>query len=203
MFGYTTGIDDSGYTLIESDAALDDELFQLASVLRPDFQAYRNHCLRVATFTRFFLPDFVEEEIPNAMELVSVALAFHDVALWSDKTLAYLEPSVAQMEKALVESNYSSKQMDIMKEIIMQHHKWTDFKSELGPAADALVNAVRKADWVDATAGVVRFGIPTGLIHSAYQKIPEAGFHKVLLEFPPKLSSDFLGMFDILKIFKM
>jgi hypothetical protein len=203
LLGRKTGKSHSGFAIIDSDPVLDDELFGLASTLRPDFKAYRNHCLRVATFTKYFLPEFVEEEIPNAMELVSMALAYHDLGLWSDNALAYLEPSLARMEAALLpEGNYSSKEMAIMKEIILQHHKVTDFHSDLGLAADALVNAVRKADWADATMGVVRFGMPEALLEAAYDNIPEAGFHNTLLGFLPKLSTDLVGMLDIVKIFK-
>ena len=190
------------YLIIDTDQFLDDELFGLSSALRPDFEAYRNHCLRVATFAKFFLPEFVESEIPNAMELVTTALAYHDIALWTDKALSYLEPSVAQMEKALAGGNYSPKEMAIMKEMILQHHKWSNFESDLGPAADALVNAFRKADWADATMGLVRFGMPDSLLQAAYDKIPEAGFHNLLAGLPSKLASDFTGMLEILKILK-
>ena len=191
------------YLIIDTDQFLDDELFGLSSALRPDFEAYRNHCLRVATFTKFFLPEYVESEIPNAMELVTTALAYHDIALWTDKALSYLEPSVAQMEKALTGSSYSTKELAIMKEMILQHHKWYDFESDLGKAADALVNAFRKADWADATMGVIRFGMPDSLLQAAYDKIPEAGFHKLLAGLPSKLAPDITGMLQILKIFKL
>lgn len=192
-----------GWDVIVDDPVLDDELFGLAKSIKSDFEAYRNHCLRVMTFTQFFLPASVEKEIPKAMELVATALAYHDVALWTDKALSYLDPSVAQMEKALAGSEeYSESDMAIMKDIILQHHKITDFESDRGAAADALVNAVRKADWADATMGVIRFGLPAVLLEAAYDKLPEAGFHKILGAFPGKLSSDFLGMFDILNILK-
>lgn len=203
VFGKRTGESHDGYTVLEHDVELDDEMFGLASSVGQDFSAYRNHCLRVLTFTKYFLPDSAVKEIPEAMELAAVALAYHDVALWTDKKLAYLEPSVTQMEKALEGVKYSDAQVGIMKDMILQHHKITPFKSDRGEAADALVNAVRKADWADATMGIVRFGLPASLLEAAYDKIPEAGFHRILAGLGPRLSPDSIkGQLEILSIFK-
>ncbi len=203
LFGQRTGESHDAYTIFVHDAELDDELFAVAAKLGSDFSAYRNHCLRVLTFTKFFLPKDVLQEIPEAMELASIALAYHDVALWTDKKLAYLEPSVAQLENALTGGKYSETQMAIMKDIILQHHKITPFGSNRGKAADALVNAVRMADWADATMGLVRFGLPASLLEAAYDKIPEAGFHGILLGLGPRLSpGNIMGQLDILSIFK-
>lgn len=203
LFGQRTGESHESYKILEHDAELDDELFSLASKIGADFSAYRNHCLRVLTFTKYFLPDEVLKEIPEALELASVALAYHDVALWTDKKLAYLDPSVDQMEKALEGGKYSKNQLAIMKDIILQHHKITSFESNRGKAADALVNAVRMADWADATMGIVRFGLPASLLEAAYDKIPEAGFHMILLGLGPRLSpGNLMGQLDILSIFK-
>lgn len=203
LFGQRTGKSHEGYTILEHDAVLDDELFGLVKYLGGDFAAYRNHCLRVLTFTKYFLTDSVLKEIPEAMELASLALAYHDVALWTDKKLAYLEPSVDQLEKAVGDEKYSDTQKAIMKDIILQHHKVTPFESNRGAAADALVNAVRMADWSDATMGIVRFGLPVELLEAAYDKIPEAGFHWILLGLGPRLSpGDIMGQLEIFKIFK-
>lgn len=203
LFGQRTGQSHQDFTILEHNADLDDELFSLATKLGADFAAYRNHCLRVLTFTQYFLPKDVLKEIPDAMELAAVALAYHDVALWTDKKLAYLDPSVAQMERALEGGKYTEQQMAIMKDIILQHHKITPFESNRGSAADAIVNAVRKADWADATMGLVRFGLPAALLEAAYDKIPEGGFHMILLGLGPRLSpGDLKGQLDILSIFK-
>lgn len=203
LFGQRTRESHKEFTISAHNPDLDDELFSLATKLGADFAAYRNHCLRVLAFTQYFLPKDVLQEIPEAMELAAVALAYHDVALWTDKKLAYLDPSVAQMEKALEGGKYSELQMTIMKDIILQHHKITPFESDRGPAADALVNAVRKADWTDATMGLVRFGLPASLLQAVYDKIPESGFHMMLLNFGSRISpGDLKGQLEVLSIFK-
>ena len=199
--GRRTGISHDGLDISTSFAPLDDELLTMKDAIGEDFDAYRNHCLRVLTFTKHFLPDSVEQEIPKAMELVGVALAHHDAALWTEKQLAYLEPSAKHLDAK--KDDYTDEEIALMKDIVMYHHKATDFHSSRSRAADALVNAVRKADWTDASMGVVRFGLPAVLLEAAYDSIPESGFHMVLNDFPPKLSPDSLfGQLDVLKIFK-
>lgn len=191
---------------------MDDEFFPLAKIIGTnDFTSYRNHCLRVLTFTNYFLPEFVEKEFPSAMSLAAVAIVYHDVALWTDKELNYLHPSAEYMKLKLVD-HYTEEEMNIMIEIIMQHHKITEYTSSASeittnkvtdPAAIALIEAVRKADWTDATMGVRRFGMPSTFLEQVYDEIPEAGFHEMLLKMGKRLSPDnFLGQFDSLKILR-
>eukprot|EP00934_Nitzschia_sp_Nitz4_P004163 Nitzschia sp. Nitz4//scaffold174_size87051//45116//45805//NITZ4_005110-RA/size87051-processed-gene-0.89-mRNA-1//-1//CDS//3329538875//4153//frame0 len=203
LFGQSTGVSPNDFEVIDHDSFLDDELFPLTKYLGKEFGAYRNHCLRVLTFTKYFLDDSVLQELPEAMELAAVALAYHDIALWSDQKLDYLEPSVAQLEVAMARSNYTKTQVDIMKDIITEHHKVTAFTSTHGPAADALINAVRMADWSDATMGVVRFDMPAGLLELAYKQIDEAGFHMILADIGPRLSpGNITGQLEVLNIFR-
>lgn len=49
------------------------------------------------------------------------------------------------------------------------------------------MNAVRKADWIDASQGVVTKGMPRAHIRKVSEQISNSGFHKTLLEFGPKL----------------
>jgi hypothetical protein len=203
LFGQRTGESHEGYTIYKHYAALDDELFSVAGSVSNEFKAYRNHCLRVLTFTNYFLPDFVKEKIPNAMDLAAIALAYHDVGLWTDKELDYLEPSKVRMGKALENSTFSPQELKIMEEIILEHHKASDF-SGLSEAENELVNAVRKADWTDNSMGVVRFGLPAALLEAAYDEVDEAGFHQILMDVLVRLSAGNLwkGTMEFLKIFK-
>jgi hypothetical protein len=202
LFGKRTGESHEGFTIYKHVPELDDELFRVAGKIGSDFSGYRNHCLRVLIFTKYFLPDWVSKELPNAMELAAVAVAYHDVGLWTDKALNYLGPSAAQLEKAL-HDKHSETEMAIMKDIILQHHKLTDFTSDHGKAADALVNAVRKADWTDVTMGIVRFGMPAVVVEAAYDNNADMGWHKILMGLGARLSPDNLvGQTEIFKIFK-
>ena len=180
-----------------------------------DYLAYRNHCLRVLTFAAYHCGDACGK---RDIDLMAMALAYHDVALWTDQKLDYLEPSVRQLEahaKKDVDddtaSSWTAEDMATAREIILQHHKLTDWRNSNNNNAAAaavvdakLVNAVRKGDWADATMGLVRFdGLPAALLETAYTQVPDAGFHRLLLQMGPRLSPDsLLGRLDILKILK-
>jgi hypothetical protein len=202
LFGKRTGESHDGFTVYTHFPELDDELFGLAGAIGRDFAPYRNHCLRVLTFTRFFLPDDVLTALPNAMQLAATAMAYHDVGLWTDHDLNYLEPSRKQLDTA-VARDFSDADLATMDQIVLQHHKYTDFAG-LGPERDALVNAVRKADWADATMGLVRFGLPPALLEAAYDQVKEAGFHAMLLGMDARLSpgNKLNGTMEVLKILK-
>ena len=207
LLGIKTGKPHAEYEIFKHNEHLDDELFHLArSIGSVDFPKYRNHCLRTLSFTKYFLSEKASAEMPRAMDLAAVALAYHDVGLWTDKALNYLDPSAAQMAKgALNDENFSSQDVEIMKAIILEHHKWTDFESDrFNSTANELINAVRKADWADASMGIFGSGIPAVLLEAAYEELPEAGFHSMLLGFVGRLSPDSFigGIMEVAKIFK-
>lgn len=202
LFGRRTGESHKGYTVYTHYQQLDDELFQFSSVVGKEFKGYRNHCLRVLTFTNYFLSDSTRQKIPKAMELAAVALAYHDIGLWTDKELDYLEPSKDLMDKTLGDL-YTPQEIELMNQIILQHHKLTDYTG-LSEAENDLVNAVRKGDWADASMGMVRFGLPAALLEAAYDQVPEAGFHDTLMNVLVRLSNGNLpkGTWQFLHIFK-
>jgi len=180
------------HTVYEYYPQLDDELFPLASSIGHDLGAYRNHCLRVLTFTKYFLPASIEDDIPDAMDLAATAVAFLRIGLWTDKNLNYVEASKDQLERALGNS-FTPDKLNIMREIVLQQHKLTDFTGLSSGAANALVNAVRKANWADTTMGLLRFDLPTSLLGTAYDTLEGAGFHRVILGIIMKLSPDIVS----------
>ena len=159
------------------------------------------------------------------LNIVALAIAYHDIALWTDGALDYLVPSAAVMEREIpakkggkkLESqvwaaasslpNFSLADLATAKEIILQHHKFTAWKPSAKAEADGvdpvLVNAVRRGDWADATVGIVKSGMPALNLETVYDAIPEAGFHNMLLGMGPRLSPTLLmGQLDVLKILK-
>ena len=111
-----------------------------AAELGDDKVSYLNHCLRTLSFAEEFLrrDGFSEEEVAARRKVMETALAFHDIALWSDGELNYLEPSAKQAE--LVATDLSEDEKSIVCDIIVYHHKFTAFH---GGKDDAAVNAVR------------------------------------------------------------
>jgi len=214
LFGRKVSNDSNSYKIYSHHPVLEQHLQQFRSdedavMSEHDYVAYRNHCLRVLTFAVYHCAEACGT---HEVDLMAMALAYHDVALWSDKKLNYLTPSVRRMELQANKQDTGADQPAIWNkqdiatatEIILQHHKVTDWRGEDNNASAAiLVNAVRKGDWADATMGLVRFGLPASLLERAYEQIPEAGFHRVLLDMGPRLSPDSLvGQLDVFKILK-
>ncbi len=110
--------------------------------LGADKTAYLNHCLRTLSFAEEFLRrdfGFSEADIAARRPVMETALAFHDIALWSDGALNYIEPSTVQAEK-LAAGDLTKDQLEVVRDIIVYHHKFTAFT---GGKDDAVVNAVR------------------------------------------------------------
>ena len=60
------------------------------NLISKDFPSYRNHVYRTITYAMHFLGNAEEHE-----KLVEAAFVYHDIGLWTDHELAYLEPSEA------------------------------------------------------------------------------------------------------------
>lgn len=131
-----------------------------------------------------FKGDDVEKivEKKQLLPVIGAALVYHDLGLWTDHVLSYLEPSWDRAEKKY-RGTFSEEQLVLLHDIIDAHHKITPFE---GPNA-VVVNAVRKADWIDASQGLISKSMPRHHIHAVLQHIPNAGFHDALLQFGPKL----------------
>jgi hypothetical protein len=210
VFGIPTGVPHEKWLVMTEDFRLDAELARVQKYIQPksDYVAYRNHCLRVLTFANYHLSSEVKEKLPQAFNLMATALAYHDVALWTNHSLNYLDPSIERMEHYVFQSGIwksNPNDVEIMKLIISQHHKFTPyFNASLSPEANQIINAVRKADWADATLGIVRFDLPASLLEAAYAKLPEAGFHSMLAGMAQRLSPQnwLYGNWQVLQIFK-
>ncbi|WP_066652041.1 MULTISPECIES: hypothetical protein [Sphingomonas] len=144
-----------------------------------DYAGYRNHILRVLSYAMHFLGDD-DRHLP----IVETALAFHDLGMWSHGDLAYLEPSIAE---ALATNDREGLGHDpvLLAAMIREHHKLRPYH---GPGAE-LVNAVRKADWIDASGGVVRKGVSKAQIARVTAAIPVEGFPRTLM----RLAADLAG----------
>ena len=140
-------------------------------VLGKDFQAYRNHVYRVYYLSLFFA------EAESDLSLAAAA-AFHDLGIWVDKTWDYLGPSRQAADNWMKKTGMEA-WTNIVHVIIEYHHKRTPYSGE----QEHLVEAFRKADWVDVMKGL-RYGKAVKeiyrdlVIHYPYQ-----GFHNRLVIF--------------------
>ena len=154
---------------VEANFPLVDKILQdWRQEIGEDYEGYRNHVYRVLIFCTAFR-SFNEEE----MEKLEIAGAFHDIGVWSDSTMAYLEPSVERANAYLNENGKSGWQEEIA-QIIYYHHKIRPYKEKKYP----LVEVFRKADLVDASGGLKKFGLPKGYIEQVRIEIPVKDFFK-------------------------
>jgi len=168
---------------------IDALLAPFRTTLGGDYDAYRGHLLRVLTYTIHFLDGDESDR-----EVIETALVYHDIGMWSDLELAYLEPSIAHV---LADNRKEGWGYDpqLLTNLIAAHHKIFPFT---GPN-DRLVNAFRKGDWVDATGGLIRHGLTRAQLAAVYAAIPEAGFASTLM----RLARDLHGGHQLLGVLKV
>jgi hypothetical protein len=162
---------------------LEQQLGQRRALLGEDYAGYRNHVYRVLSYALFFLEGDAEEKemAERYRHVIETALVYHDLGLWTDKQLSYLEPSALRAREA-VEDTYSQTEKELLHNIIYWHHKITPFEGENA----AIVNAVRKADWIDATMSLVNFGMPSTHVNKVTSSLAEDGFHVMLMSIGPR-----------------
>jgi hypothetical protein len=149
---------------------LDAILERHAAALGADFTPYRNHAYRVINFCAALSTSEAAQ-----LEKMQIAVAFHDLGIWTDHTFDYLAPS---RERARA---YLSGRVDWQPEIdamILEHHKVRAYRAQ----PDWLVEPFRRADWIDVTYGTRSFGLPRSLVRDLFTRYPDDGFHKRLVQ---------------------
>ncbi len=136
--------------------------------LGESYARYSNHACRIYNFA-VLLSDANQEE----QKQLAIASAFHDIGIWTANTLDYLEPSV-RLAKEYLQRNGLSEWNKSVEEIITQHHKLSAFKP------NRLAECFRKADLIDLSFGLFRFGIDGRKIAEANQQYPWFGFHRFI-----------------------
>ena len=137
-----------------------------------DYAGYRGHVYRMYNYCLALHPASNEEKTKLA-----IAACFHDIGLWSDHTVDYLAPSVAQAENYLAETGREtwSEEISLM---IEWHHKVRPIRTRQFP----LVEVFRKGDLVDFSLGFFKCGLPKSLVKEVKAAIPNASFHRFLLK---------------------
>jgi hypothetical protein len=143
-----------------------------ASELGHDLIAYRNHVYRVVNLC-LAIVGYSRVEL----EKIAVAAVFHDLGIWTNDTFDYIAPSVAIARKHLA-ARGMAEWIPGIEAMIVDHHKVT--RSRANP--QSLVESFRRADWVDVSRGVRRFGLPRTFIAAVAATWPSAGFHRRLVQ---------------------
>jgi hypothetical protein len=151
---------------------LDETLAPWRPRIGADYDAYRNHLYRMVNFC-FALA----EPDATGQHKIAVAACFHDLGLWTHDTLDYLRPSAALAREWLQAQGHAdwAEEIDAMIDL---HHRFRPWRVPGGE----LVEAFRKADLVDVSLGMIRFGLPRRFVADVRAAFPNAGFHKRLVQ---------------------
>jgi hypothetical protein len=130
------------------------------------YDAYKAHVYRILNFARALTPDG-----PDRDDKLAIATAFHDLAVFD--TLDYLVPSI-QAQDAWLQQTGREAWSDELALIVAEHHRLSRYGSSRPHAP--LVEAVRRADLIDVSQGLIRFGLP-----GSYVKEVRAAFDASVL----------------------
>jgi hypothetical protein len=112
---------------------------------------YRNHAYRVMNLC--LVLSSADDDARR--ERIAIAAAFHDIGIWTAATFDYIPPSVDLACAHLAAAGRSPWAPEI-ETTIREHHKLTRYR----PNPDWLVEPFRRADLIDASRGLVTFGLP-------------------------------------------
>ena len=162
---------------------IDETLDAFAVAIAGDATAYRGHVYRVFNVCRALVvspegaaspagalspagaPDAADRD-----DKIAYAAVFHDLGIWSDRTVDYLPPSSRRLRERLERDGRAAWSRELS-DMVDFHHKLTPVRGA------ALVEAFRRADLVDLSLGLVRFRLPRAWLRELMTAFPAAGFH--------------------------
>jgi hypothetical protein len=170
--------------LLTSVRTVEEVLNDHASALGKDLVGYRNHVYRVANLCLAIVEDSRVE-----VDKIAIAAVFHDLGIWTDHTFDYIAPS-AEMARVHLAARGLGAWIPDVEAMIVDHHKVTQ---SCAHNPHSLVESFRRADWIDVTRGLRRFGLPRTFIAAVNARWPNAGFHRTLV----KLTMDRLWKYPL------
>jgi hypothetical protein len=126
------------------------------------YWGYRAHCYRMVNWARF-----LTAPSPFREEKLAIMTVLHDLPFFLTGDLDYLGKACELATDYLKEVG-REEWTDEMLLMINNHHK---MRSYVGPY-EPLVEACRKADWIDVTFTKLRFGIPRRLVVEVRARFP-------------------------------
>ena len=132
------------------------------------YDSYKAHVYRVVNFARALAPDATDRD-----DKLAIAAAFHDLAAFD--TLDYLVPSI-EAQDAWLEKSGRANWSDELALIVAEHHRLSGYGTSRPYAP--LVEAVRRADLIDVSQGLVRFGLPKAYVNEVRETFDASVFFK-------------------------
>jgi len=165
--------------MISSHKTIEDCLAIFKPVIGVDLEKYKNHVYRV------FLNCLLLDSESTNEEKYAIAAVFHDIGIWTNHTIDYLEPSIEHARTFLNATSKENWEAEISL-MIYWHHKPGKYTGDHSHT----VEIFRKADWIDVSLGVKTFGLNRQKIKDAGKNFPNKGFHLFLIR---KLFRNFLS----------
>lgn len=157
--------------LIEERIPLLEEILgERSDELGGDLTGYKNHVYRMVHFC-FAQRNFDDEE----REKIVLAGAFHDLGIWTADTFDYLPPSI-DLAKVYLSRKGMDQWTPEIELMINQHHKLRKY------GRDELTEVFRKADLVDLSLGLIKYGLSADYVRQIKAQFPNADFHKQLVK---------------------
>jgi hypothetical protein len=154
--------------IITHDPVIESILEPYRTALGPSlYSGYRSHAYRMVHFARALTAPARDRD-----ERLAVMAAFHDLPFCLSGNLDYLD-AAADLADAWLNAHGRAAWREDVRRMISHHHKIRPYH---GPSAP-LVEATRKADWIDVTFGVLRFGLPRGYVQDVDAAFPLDGFY--------------------------
>ncbi|WP_433661538.1 HD family phosphohydrolase [Nocardia sp. CA-128927] len=125
---------------------------------------YRNHAQRVFLFARELTAPGVEVD-----ERIAIAAAFHDIAAL--RTVDYLDLDLEPMRAWLAAYGRPEWYREIALAMTL-HHRIRPYRGE----AAWLVEGIRRADWIECSAGLLRSGLSRDLVRRTQRALPMRKF---------------------------
>jgi hypothetical protein len=151
---------------MDENKIIDTILSEYKTDLGIHFNAYRNHVCRIYSFALLLDKDKTNHE------KYAIAATFHDLGIWTANTFDYLEPSIELSKQYLIKNNKTD-WIDEISLMIDMHHKRSFYKGNF----QNTVEVFRKADWIDVTLSIKKYGLATSEIKVIQKAYPNKGFH--------------------------
>lgn len=149
---------------------IDSILDSFQSQLGKNYDAYKNHVYRVYNFSA------TQVQSDESLKKLAIAAAFHDIGIWTNHTLDYLEPSAVLAKEYCISQNLSVLQRIEIEIMIHNHHKLSKVK------VSKLAEIFRESDLIDLSLGLFSKGRSRKDIQLIRKLFPNRGFHLFLLK---------------------
>jgi hypothetical protein len=154
--------------MIEHHPLIEDILRSHEHVCRGDvtgYRGYRGHVYRMLNFCLALAPQGEE-----GASKFAIAAAFHDLHVF--ESFDYLGPSAASAARYLRDSG-KEQWLPEVAVMIVSHHGFGAYRGEHA----ALVEPFRRADWVEMSFGLFRFGLARDYVRAVRQAFPIRAFY--------------------------